>query len=203
MIRFCKTAATMFALVLAVGFWGSAGNVHSFAQPQTASTPPQRSSQRVEHSISNEGSEWRWRYSDNGIGLDVRIRGHVEFAENYSDITSISDGGTIQVTDERGGVTRKFEAKATAAGIQRSYWVDGVSRQFDQDAKTWLAKVLPLTHGLALMRYGLLGDDSGLQSIWGMHSSAGMASLSLAVVASFAAVLTVASIRVFTRSAVR
>ena len=68
---------------------------------------------------------------------------------------------------------------------------------------TWLAKLLPLTHGLALMRYGLLGDDSGLQSIWGMHSSAGMASLSLAVVASFAAVLTVASIRVFTRSAVR
>jgi ABC-2 type transport system permease protein len=68
---------------------------------------------------------------------------------------------------------------------------------------TWLAKLLPLTHGLALMRYGLLGDDSGLQNIWGMHSAAGMASLSLAVVAAFAVVLTVVSIRVFTRSAVR
>ncbi len=68
---------------------------------------------------------------------------------------------------------------------------------------TWLAKLLPLTHGLALMRYGLLGDDSGLHNIWGMHSAAGMASLSLVVVAAFAVLFTVVSIRVFTRSAVR
>jgi ABC-2 type transport system permease protein len=68
---------------------------------------------------------------------------------------------------------------------------------------TWLAKLLPLTHGLALMRYGLLGDETGLHNIWGMHDGAGMAALSLAVVAVFAVVLTVVSIRVFTRSAVR
>jgi ABC-type polysaccharide/polyol phosphate export permease len=68
---------------------------------------------------------------------------------------------------------------------------------------TWFAKLLPLTHGLALMRYGLLGDQTGLHNIWGMHNAAGMAALSLAVVAAFAVVLTVVSIRVFTRSAVR
>src|SRR5438105_1023796 len=68
---------------------------------------------------------------------------------------------------------------------------------------TWVAKVLPLTHGLALMRYGLLGDGSGLHAIWGTTSTTGAAALSLAVVAAFAAVLTAVSIRVFTRSAVR
>jgi ABC-2 type transport system permease protein len=68
---------------------------------------------------------------------------------------------------------------------------------------TWVAKLLPLTHGLALMRYGLLGDETGLHNIWGMQNAAGMAALSLAVVAAFAVVLTVVSIRVFTRSAVR
>src|SRR5436309_2656082 len=31
---------------------------------------------------------------------------------------------------------------------------------------TWFAKLLPLTHALALMRYGLLGDGSGLHAIW-------------------------------------
>src|SRR5207245_8036904 len=67
---------------------------------------------------------------------------------------------------------------------------------------TWVARFLPLTHGLALMRYGLLGDDSGLHNIWGMSSAAGMAALSLAVTGLFAAALTAASIRVFTRSAV-
>src|SRR5215467_7541976 len=67
---------------------------------------------------------------------------------------------------------------------------------------TWVAKFLPLTHTLALMRYGLADDDSGLRAIWHMHNPATMAGLSLAVVTGFALLLTVASIRVFSRSAV-
>jgi ABC-2 type transport system permease protein len=67
----------------------------------------------------------------------------------------------------------------------------------------WFAKVLPLSHGLALVRYGLLGDSTGLHNIWSMHSNTVMAALSLAVVALFAVALTVISIRVFNRSAVR
>jgi len=68
---------------------------------------------------------------------------------------------------------------------------------------TWVAKFLPLTHGLALMRYGLLQDASGLHAIWGQGSTTTMAALSLAVVGGFALLLTAASIRVFSRSAVR
>jgi len=67
---------------------------------------------------------------------------------------------------------------------------------------TWVAKFLPLTHGLALMRYGLLGDGSGLHDIWGLGSSAAAAALSLAVLAASAAALTAVSIRVFGHSAV-
>jgi ABC-2 type transport system permease protein len=66
-----------------------------------------------------------------------------------------------------------------------------------------IAKVLPLTHGLALMRYGLLGQTTGLRNIWGMTNVTEMAALSLGVVALFAAALTAISIRVFTRSAMR
>ena len=67
----------------------------------------------------------------------------------------------------------------------------------------WFARFLPLTHGLALVRYGLLGDSTGLHDIWSMHSTTMMATLSLGVVAAFAAALTMISIRVFNRSAVR
>jgi ABC-2 type transport system permease protein len=67
----------------------------------------------------------------------------------------------------------------------------------------WFAKFLPLTHGLALVRYGLLGDSSGLHDIWNMHGTTTMATLSVAVVATFAAALTTISIRAFNRSAVR
>ena len=67
----------------------------------------------------------------------------------------------------------------------------------------WFARFLPLTHGLALVRYGLLGDSSGLHAIWRMGDPTAMAALSLGVVALFAVALTRVSIRAFTRSAVR
>ena len=67
---------------------------------------------------------------------------------------------------------------------------------------TWIARFLPLTHALALVRYGLLDDRGALHDIWGMSNAGAMAGLSLLVVAGFAAALTMVSVRVFTRSAV-
>ena len=65
------------------------------------------------------------------------------------------------------------------------------------------AKVLPLTHALALMRYGLVDSrGSGLHDIWGMGNVTAMAFMSLAVVVGFALLMARVSIRVFTRSAV-
>jgi ABC-2 type transport system permease protein len=71
-------------------------------------------------------------------------------------------------------------------------------------ALTAFAKVLPLTHALALMRYGLIdGRGTGLHDIWGMSNTTTEAWLSLAVVVVFAAAFTAIAIRVFTRSALR
>jgi ABC-2 type transport system permease protein len=67
---------------------------------------------------------------------------------------------------------------------------------------TWVAKLLPLTHALALMRYGLDGDTAGLDAIWHLNSVSAMAALSLAVVAAFSTLAVVGSIRVFSRAAV-
>ena len=67
---------------------------------------------------------------------------------------------------------------------------------------TWFAKILPLTHALALVRYGLLHDSNGLHNIWHMHNTTLMATLSLTITATFAATLTAISIRAFNHSAV-
>ena len=67
---------------------------------------------------------------------------------------------------------------------------------------TWITRFLPLTHALALMRYGLLQDSSGLHNIWKTSNPTSMAALSLLVVGVFAALLTALSIRVFTKKAV-
>ncbi|MHB8467812.1 MAG: ABC transporter permease [Acidimicrobiales bacterium] len=69
---------------------------------------------------------------------------------------------------------------------------------------TAVAKVLPLTHALALMRYGLVdGRGTGLHDIWGMHDTTAMAALSLAVVIGFASMMLMMSVRVFNRTAVQ
>jgi len=68
---------------------------------------------------------------------------------------------------------------------------------------TAIAKAFPLTHALALMRYGFIDPSGkGLHDIWGMHNVTVEAWLSLAVVAVYAAALTAISIRAFSRSAV-
>jgi ABC-2 type transport system permease protein len=71
-------------------------------------------------------------------------------------------------------------------------------------ALTAFAKVLPLTHALALIRYGLVDPrGQGLHAIWGSGNLTVEALASLAVVALFAVALTAIAIRVFTRSAVK
>jgi ABC-type multidrug transport system permease subunit len=71
-------------------------------------------------------------------------------------------------------------------------------------ALTDIAKVMPLTHALALLRYGFIDPTGkGLHDIWGMHSVTAEAWLSLAVVALYAVVLTAVAIRAFERSAVK
>jgi ABC-type multidrug transport system permease subunit len=67
----------------------------------------------------------------------------------------------------------------------------------------WIARFLPLTHALALMRYGLLDDSSGLRGIWRMHSTTASALLSLAVLVVFAALLTRLAVRTFSRLALQ
>jgi ABC-type polysaccharide/polyol phosphate export permease len=69
-------------------------------------------------------------------------------------------------------------------------------------ALTVFAKLLPLTHVMALMRYGFVDPSgTGLHDIWGLSNTTTEAWLSLAVVVLFAAAFSALAIRAFTRSA--
>src|SRR3954453_19984511 len=71
-------------------------------------------------------------------------------------------------------------------------------------ALTAIAKVMPLTHALALLRYGVADPQgSGLHDIWGMSNVTAEAWLSLGVVALFAVAFAAIAVRSFTRSAVQ
>jgi ABC-2 type transport system permease protein len=71
----------------------------------------------------------------------------------------------------------------------------------------WLAavaKLLPVTHAVALMRYGVV-DPRGadLRAIWGLADPTVMALLSTAVLAAYAVALTYLAVRVFANKALR
>jgi ABC-2 type transport system permease protein len=67
----------------------------------------------------------------------------------------------------------------------------------------YVAYSLPWTHAVALMRHGLMRDtDSGLGSIWGMHSDTAMAALSLGALVLFGAATLALALRVFHRTTV-
>jgi ABC-2 type transport system permease protein len=64
-----------------------------------------------------------------------------------------------------------------------------------------IAKVLPLTHAVALFRYGLTTQGGqALHNIWGMSDPTRMALLSLAVVTGYATAALALAIRLFTKS---
>jgi ABC-type polysaccharide/polyol phosphate export permease len=66
-----------------------------------------------------------------------------------------------------------------------------------------IAKIMPLTHVLALLRYGIVDPNgAGLHDIWGMDNTTTMATLSLGVVTLFAVLMTVVATRAFRRAAV-
>ncbi len=69
---------------------------------------------------------------------------------------------------------------------------------------TTIAKFMPLTHALAVMRYAFVDPSGkGLHDIWGMSNPVAEAWLSIAVLTVFATLMTAISVRVFSRSAVR
>jgi ABC-type multidrug transport system permease subunit len=66
-----------------------------------------------------------------------------------------------------------------------------------------IARALPTTHVLALLRYGILDrNGDGLHDIWGFTSTTADAVLSLVVLGAWATLMTALSMRIFHRAAV-
>jgi ABC-2 type transport system permease protein len=137
-----------------------------------------------------------------GIRFDVHTAGVLWFAAAAS-LFTIGMYGAAETLAARVPRTEEYIARVPAIAIVPWFLAGSL---FPISALpvglTWLARFLPLTHALALVRYGLLADPSGLHAIWKMHSTTAMASLSLGVVGLFAALLLAVAMRTFTHRAV-
>jgi len=137
-----------------------------------------------------------------GIHFDITPGGFVWFLAAGS-LFTVGMYGTAEVLAARVPSTEEYVGRVPAIAIVPWFLAGSL---FPISALpgvlTWFARFLPLTHALALVRYGLLDDSSSLHNIWKMQSASAMAALSLGVVALFALLLTAAGIRLFTRHAV-
>jgi ABC-2 type transport system permease protein len=137
-----------------------------------------------------------------GIHFDVTASGFLWFLAAGSAFT-VGMYGAAEILAARVPSTEEYVGRVPAIAIvpwflAGSLFPIGAMPGF----LTWIARFLPLTHGLALVRYGLLDDPSSLHDIWGLSSVGAMAALSTGAVTLFAVLLTVAGIRVFSRRAV-
>lgn len=87
-------------------------------------------------------STMRWEHSDDGWRFRVEIQGKAEFTEDYTDIRDVSDGGYVRIEEDRNGQSRRYEVRRNAEQLKRIYYVNGEARTVDQEARTWLARIV-------------------------------------------------------------
>jgi hypothetical protein len=99
--------------------------------------------QQNRNSISQRGSVWMWNRDEDGVSLEMTVRGEVEFNDDYTEVKRVADGGSLEIRETRGGARRRLEIEAgPGGGLNVSYFLDGQNRPYDADAKAWFARVL-------------------------------------------------------------
>jgi beta-lactamase regulating signal transducer with metallopeptidase domain len=66
--------------------------------------------------------------------------GEVRFSDAFTDIESVTDGGSVVLETDNGEVTRRLEIR----GGERRYQVDGRDQPYDAAARRWVAGALTL-----------------------------------------------------------
>ena len=127
-----------FALVLVFSFALSQATVGRVVA-NTGSVNAQQS----RNWISQRGDVWVWNRDENGNSLELTVRGEVEFNDDYTEVKRISNGGSLEIRETRGGARRRLEIEpGPGGGLNVSYFLDGQSRPYDAEAKAWFARVL-------------------------------------------------------------
>jgi hypothetical protein len=100
----------------------------------------------------------QWR--DGTSRFDVRLHGSITFTDDLTDVQTLSDGGELTIRDSSGVVPHTIEIRSAGGRLTRTYYVAGISRGWDDEARRMLAEQLP-----ALVRRSGLGAESRVKSI--------------------------------------
>jgi hypothetical protein len=109
------------------------------------------------------------QWSDDSHRFDVRLRGTVAFTEDLTDVQSLSDGGVLTMRDWSAVVPHTVEITSSNGTIERTYFVAGLKRPWDEEAKRFLATQLPI-----MVRRSGMGAASRVRSIFEKKGAGGV-----------------------------
>ena len=109
------------------------------------------------------------QWSDDTHRFDVRLHGTVTFTDDLSDVQSLSDGGTLTLRDWSSIVPHTVEISSSNGVLTHTFFVGGLRRPWDDEAKRFLATQLPL-----MVRRSGIGAESRVKSIFQKKGTAGV-----------------------------
>jgi hypothetical protein len=109
------------------------------------------------------------QWSDGTSRYDVKLDGTIAFSDDLTDVTSLSDGGSLTMRDWSSVIPRTIEIRSSGGTITHSYYVGGVARPWDDEARRHLAEQLPL-----VVRRSGLGAESRVRSIFAKKGVGGV-----------------------------
>jgi hypothetical protein len=111
-----------------------------------------------------------WEHSDDGLKRRLEIRGKVEFNEEYTDVTDVSEGGVVRIEEVINGQSRRYEVRRDVGGqLTRVFYINGQVQNMDAAARTWLAQMV-----LNAVRHGGIDADKRVQRILSRRGVAGV-----------------------------
>src|SRR5215211_2108054 len=80
---------------------------------------------------NNQEIRWRARWSGDDCSIDLRANGAVKFNNDFTDIASISDDGSLDLTENQGRTTRRLSLKSDNGRLLRTWSINGRDQPWD------------------------------------------------------------------------
>jgi beta-lactamase regulating signal transducer with metallopeptidase domain len=103
---------------------------------------------------------WTVRVTGRNCEIDLRVEGRVDFNAAFTDIASLSSGGSFRLNVLRDGVRHELTITEHGGSLARTWRVDGKERPYDAEGQRWLAAFL-----IDLDRQTAIGVDTRLPAL--------------------------------------
>ena len=94
--------------------------------------------------MHGEDDDLQIRITVGDCRLDIEASGEIAFNDAETDVASISLGGYFEIEQREGRSRWRIEIVPARGGLERRWSVNGDEREFDDEARAWLAGILPV-----------------------------------------------------------